>query len=457
MRYTPFDKNLNEILASDLATLSDVHEGWYVEYKSQLIKPRDLAKSISSFANQYGGWLFIGIESDPKNDTAASYPGIPADTVENTLESLKNANKDLLHPPVFMETRSIVGPVPEIGMPADHVIVVVKIPQGSETPYVHNDGRVYMRIGDSSVPKPVADRSTFDILSRRGERSRSYLEDRVLRSPLVSKGEGDVPFIHISISSDPYETLGHFYSGDFNEFAQVMSDRRLPFDNIFSTSDGFIARQTKHNDFDKRVLTWEFSRRCHSYVTVPIACLTSDSTAATWRMYKNGKNFIELFNQSGLEGRRILDVNHMLDITTGIILRHRILTHGSKINGPFYIKAFIEHVWRSVPFLDLSRFLDHISKWGMPFIQTDDMLVPDGISLESFVISAETYESLNDTHQYNIPGSLDISIEILQALGISGGILKGSADELIEIGQRRTRIQEFDRTRVSKADQWKFQ
>ena len=67
-RYRPFEKELFELSGDDLAGLRHVHEGWYVEYKSESIKPRDIAKSLASFANQLGGWLFVGVSEDRKRD-----------------------------------------------------------------------------------------------------------------------------------------------------------------------------------------------------------------------------------------------------------------------------------------------------------------------------------------------------------------------------------------------------
>ena len=44
MRFTPFDKEQQELSAENLESLREVEEGWYVEYKSQLPSTRDLAK-----------------------------------------------------------------------------------------------------------------------------------------------------------------------------------------------------------------------------------------------------------------------------------------------------------------------------------------------------------------------------------------------------------------------------
>ena len=321
MRHTPFENRLVDISPTDLAVLRDVHEGWYVEYKSQVIKPRALAKSLSSFANQYGGLLFIGIIGDSQTNVADCFPGVADSDVPSILENLRNAAKDLLHPHVFYTTRIFEGPIKPIGLKRGRSIVVADIPQGPDTPYVHNDGRIYVRIGDSSDPKSVTDRATFDILSQRGERARLRLENRIQRSPTISKGEDEQPFVHFSILSDPYEVMGHWYDGNLADFSRVMREQSLPLDNIFSKSDGYVARQTAHNNPRNRVLTWEFSRQCHSFVTLPIPVLSVRDSNTAWSTYSTGQDFISLFNHESLESTKILDLNQMLDASEGIVNR----------------------------------------------------------------------------------------------------------------------------------------
>ena len=75
--YYPFSKNLEALEAKDLDALKSVAEGWYVEYKSQPIKQAEFAKHIAAFANQYGGFLFIGVkEADDHSRCAGSFPGV---------------------------------------------------------------------------------------------------------------------------------------------------------------------------------------------------------------------------------------------------------------------------------------------------------------------------------------------------------------------------------------------
>ena len=48
-QYSPFDKPINDLQPTDLAKLKSVNEGWYVDYKRDLINAGAMAKAVSSF------------------------------------------------------------------------------------------------------------------------------------------------------------------------------------------------------------------------------------------------------------------------------------------------------------------------------------------------------------------------------------------------------------------------
>ena len=441
MLYRPFADHLDEVAPEDLARLKDVHEGWYVEYKQELIGNRELAKSLSSFANQYGGWLFLGVEEDTVNNVAAGFPGIPDTELQVALDSIRNAAKDLLQPSPFYNVRVFRGAINEIGLNDGFSIIVVHVPAGPNSPYVHNDGRIYTRVGDSSQPKYVTDRATFDLLSRRGEEARSRLEERVMWSPVTSKGEENQPFIHLSILSDPYEVLGHNYVGRISDFANSIRGANIPFDNIFSASDGYIARQVSTNSAYGRVFTWHFSRRCHSFISFPIPMLSSAIEASIWNEYDHGRAFISKISEAGLTSARILDLNIIMDLLLVVVKRHRIVAGQAGINGPFYLKANIENVWRTVPFIDHSTFQKHFSTFGLPLNQETEMTVPDGTALETFVISQESNEVPSDSDATVDSGAIRLFLNIVNALGIPMEVLGDSAEELQALGRRHQEIQ----------------
>ena len=439
MRYTPFDKAFDELSAEDLERLRNTSEGWYVEYKSQLPNTRDLAKSLSSFANQYGGWLFLGVEQTPGSLTAAAFPGIENDKLPEVLESLRNAAKDVVRPQVDYQYRALEGMVETIGLSSNRSVVVVRAPEGSNTPYIHNNGRIYIRIGDSSSPISATDKATFDLLYRRGEDRKSYLKSLIDRSPEVSSAERDTSYLHLSILSDPYQTLGHWYQGTYSEFCAIISSGSIPFDNIFTAPNGFIARQVGMNDRYKRLFTWEFSRNCNSFVTFPIPTLPlqrPNDVETIWEPYSIGEEFRSSLISEGLGGFRILNLNLMLAVVSGIFSQHCRIVGQAKVKGPFYIKARIENVWRTVPFVDLREYMTHVKKFDFPVVQASDLMIPEGTSLDTFIVSPELESVPAKSEMITHDGSVEMWVGIMQALGIPGELLTNNAQALLSVSTR---------------------
>ena len=389
-RQIPFNKRLRELSPDDLWDLTNVHEGWHVEYKRQAISQGDLSKSLSAFANQYGGWLFIGVDEDRETNKAGSFPGIRTSSVPAELERIRNAAKDTVRPSIFYEHVVFDGPVQSIGLADGNSIIVVNIPQGPDTPYFHNDGRIYRRIGDSSSPVHISNPAELDVLSERGRIARARLEDKVTKLPEVSKGEANTPFLHLHILSDPYGIMGHRYPGRFSDFAAVMAERILPFDNIFQAVDGFVARQVGNNqEAHRRLLTWEWSSSCDSFITVPINVIPDVDRLIWPAEYSTLDSFLAEMQKSHLGITQVLDLERLLIMLMTIVLRHRRLAGQANVQGPFYVKARFENVWRRVPFVDVPEFLTHVSQFGFPLIQQADIFAPPGTSLRDFVVWPE--------------------------------------------------------------------
>ena len=381
------------------------------------------------------------MDEAPASLTAETCPGIENARLPEVLESLRNAAKDIVRPQVAYQHRTLEGPVKSIGLPSNRSVVVIRIPEGSNTPYIHNDGRIYIRIGDSSSPIPATDKATFDLLYRRGEDRRSYLKALIERSPEVSREEEDNSYLHLSILSDPYQTLGHWYQGTYSDFCATMSGASIPFDNIYTAPNGFIARQVAMNDRYKRLLTWEFSRNCDSFVTIPIPTLPlldsdaiyANDVEAVWEPYSIGVQFRSSLVSKGLEESRILNLNLLLPLVGVIVSRHRRIVGQANVRGPFYIKARIENVWRAVPFIDLSEYMTHIDRFDFPVMQASDMMVPIGTSLDTFVVSPELENIPAESERITFDGPIEMWLEVMQAFGLPHELLAKNAKALLSV------------------------
>lgn len=432
-RFSPFSHPLTDLTSSDLENLRQVSEGWYVEYKSEVIPVKALAKSLSAFANQYGGWLIIGIAENSETQTAGTFPGITEEDAQKLLIDLRNASKDVLNPEVYYETHLIRGPSEDLGLLIDQVIVIVQIPAGADTPYIHSDGRIYRRVADSSNPRPESDRFILDKLWARGEKAKEKLMDFVTKLPTKSKAEENECYIHLSILSDPYETKGDSLNLTFDKFVEIMSENPMPFDNIYTRVDGLVARQAKSNSGNNRLFTWEINYNCHSYITFPLQRFSEQFNTSLY-LYINGKEFGEAINNSKSHSCRVLDLNILFDAFILILHRHRMLVSDSGVSGPFYIKANIENAWRTIPFLDLPDYIEHVKKHGVPVVQDENILVPAGTGLGTFILLPDRESGELKSANYYLDAVSDAAKllpVILEAFGIPRELIKKSVDNFL--------------------------
>lgn len=446
MRYTPFSNDISDVEPSELESLREVHEGWYVEYKSQLVRPQSLAKSLASFANQFGGWLFLGIGENKHSGTAGTFPGIPNEEVPQALESLRNAAKDIIRPVVEYRERTFPGPIKSIGLDSDRSLLAVYIPEGLNTPYVTIDGRIYIRIGDSSTPNHANDRATFDLLYKRGEDRRQLLKILTDRTPELSEVEREQSFLHLSILSDPYATLGHRYTASFSDFSGMMKKGFLPFDNVYATLDGFVARQVKGNDRNLRLFTWEFLRDGHSFVTVPMSRLTcspsewttgTDGQIGLLSRGETAREFCEVVHRYGLSDCPILDLTTFADLVLAIFRRHRTIVSQTNKGGPLHTNARIANVWRTIPYLDLPEYIEHVKMYDIPLVQWNEFELPPAWNMNPCIVIPEWDSVPNEPEPGSDQGPIGIWLSVMEALGIPGDFLAENAGKLWRTSRQR--------------------
>lgn len=424
--YSPFVKATADLEPPDLAALRIVSEGWYVEYKSELVNTRALAKGISAFANTYGGWLFIGVrERDKNNPVAGSFPGVPATDLESAVNRLRQAASEHLNPAPRFETKLLRGPCAEIGLAAETAIVVVEVPQSHMAPHVHKDGRIYRRVADGSEPKPETDRFILDQLWRRADSIREIVRTWVARDPEFSDAEANVPYVRLLMCTDPWRLRDSRLSAAFSQVRSIVTteENSLPFDTFYSTVDGFIARQAKGNDPNNYVLTWRIWRDLSSEVLLPLPLYAPVHTlelAAALDGYLHGQRFEEILGKAGCAQPRIADLNFLLGLLVGIASKYRRLLALVDGGGRFYFKARILNTWRSLPFVDVGEILDEYERHGLPIAIDRSVTFPIGDGPESFrlvdEIEVEAGEPGEDRN--GVVQALDIFAGIALALGV---------------------------------------
>jgi len=389
--WSPFKHGLDDLEGADLAVLREVAEGWYVEYKQSPVATKKVGKSLAAFANHYGGWLFYGVKQTADGtNRAGSFPGLGDRELMQIIERLRNAAKDCIAPAPYYEPKVVQGPCAELSLDSGKAIVVVRIPSGPNTPYVHVDGKIYRRIADSSDPKPITDRFTLDELWKRGVQARDRVRQVLSRTPVTSKGEENTSYLEVFFLLDPLAAREQRSQLEFGRFVEVMKDRQIEgvrnvCDNFFTMPGGMVARQVGMSDAYGLTYVWKHLDNGSSIVTVPIPSsnVRSQELSGWLSGYKHSEGFLRALSTSGNVESWILDINLVIAMLVAAFGRQRDLMTEGQVDDPLYVKVALHNMWRRVPFLDTRGYTEFVSEHGIPVIQFDDDFAPPGDTFES--------------------------------------------------------------------------
>lgn len=441
--YTPFpNKTLSQLSAADLEVLREVREGWYVEYKRERPKPMDIAKAIAGFANTYGGWLFIGVDEAGKTDNVAgTCPGISRADMDGALQSIRQSTAEHLNPTPHFDLNVVWGPNEAMGLPADHGVICIEIPQSPLAPHLHSRGVIYRRVADSSEPKPETDRHQLDLMWKRREKIHDEYRDWIERDPELSEGESERPYLRLLLEADLYRARGqswglsiHDIHGTLND---LMSGPSAPLQVIYPSAHGIVARQTssirRHEDFG---LTWIIGPGLRCEIWVPINRFSARDPDHLWAdlgQYQHIDRFITMLHAARASDSRILDLNQvfvLLDAISNTYLK--LLEKSGHTPARVHAKVLLGGAWRCIPFLDTPIMLDRIQKFGLPLCLTGAAKVPAGTDADSFfVIPLEIPAETQDLRRASC--AISLFELVCRAVGLQGMIADGVEDKAVAL------------------------
>lgn len=449
--YTPFNRGIAQLEASDLSVLRNVHEGWYVEYKRELVRPRALAKTVAAFANTYGGWLFLGIEErSSEANSARAFPGMDAESATQTTEWLRQSLAEYVTPVPYYQWTAVHGPCDEIDLAEGHSIIVVKVPQSATAPHVHKDGRIYIRVADSSEPRYVNDRFVLDQLEQRSNRLRSSIAEWIDSDPEFSKEETDHPYLRLMFSPDLWQKQLKVQGLRLTDLREALTgdptrEAILPLDAIYPTGDGFIARQVSNNDPSRYTLTFHVYGDYSCDVIVPLRYYSGAGTTLAEQLgshYRYVDRFLKILvaqrflNDDNISDLNVVDLNILFYLLLGVTRQYRAILGLSGAVPEFYFKARILHCWRRIAYMDVEPVLERFTTSGIPLLMNDVVMVPPGYSPDSFVLLKN--KEIGDARPEGpldpiILQAVPMFIEILAAFGIAGLMASGDGFDIQEI------------------------
>jgi Putative DNA-binding domain len=388
--YVPFRGSLDSVEASELAGLREVSQGWYVEYSPILPATPQLAKQLSSFANESGGWLFVGVNPQEKGRmTAASFPGIAANTIEEALAALREAALLQVTPEVSFESRVIEGPVAKINLPPDRSIIVIGVPEGAIPPYVHSSGVIYTRAAKLAGPTPALDPRYLDVLRSRARETQERLAQFLSLEPGARERGKHAPVrVSVYLLNDPL-LVSQSLNLSRVRFSEVMRSGAASgvfpglFDNLFTTSDGYIARYLKNNDPFGEGLTFRWWMNGNARLSIPVD--TSDANEFPPHSDPRRSDFVRIVRSLGVGETRIADFSGFLALLAAGTEKYLQLREVLGLNGPFWSKVRFCNAWQAAPFINLRQYIESIRLHGFPVVQDDHFYAPSGWSTDDLL------------------------------------------------------------------------
>lgn len=162
-----FTKSMNNITYEDVVGFCEqgISEGVNLDYKRDF--PQALEKSISAFANTFGGLIIIGVED---HDSKPKPPFVGINYEDKLEERVWNIILDNIYPPLLPEIR--VCPPSE-----EKTFVIIRVPESNETPHaLYNNTEVYIRTGNRNKPEEKASEEKREWLRHRRTKSENLRE-----------------------------------------------------------------------------------------------------------------------------------------------------------------------------------------------------------------------------------------------------------------------------------------
>ncbi|MCK4734290.1 MAG: ATP-binding protein, partial [Methanophagales archaeon] len=255
---------------SDLEILreNNISEGVYIEYKSDFPNNTKIAHSIASFANMYGGWYFIGVKTDDDN-VPNDFLGFKLSKHPNPKETIRNIALSHINPFPLFDSKLIK-------VDDERGILAVLIHESIEPPHITKDGRIYRRNGEGGDPVAENDRYAIDRLYDRSKRFKGIVENFCQNKIVIPNGQAQQGWLEIYLMTYPLGKLliDNFLRKEYIDSVKSLLDRQstipslneffgdgtgnIPFNNVATSSNSIIFRQTTPDNLVYLTPTFEF-------------------------------------------------------------------------------------------------------------------------------------------------------------------------------------------------------
>jgi len=130
--------------------------------------------------------------------------------------------------------------------------------------------------------------------------------------PQLSEGERNSPRAYLYLLADPWLSGNIASQIKFADFVEIMKGNNqssvlnAPLTNVFTTNDGFMARQTEGNNPCMELLSFRWWHNGNARITIPFNSYNQSNFEPKLREYKWAKAFWNELQNKGVLKQKLL-------------------------------------------------------------------------------------------------------------------------------------------------------
>jgi len=180
-------------------------ESIFFDYKGDAVGNNKITKEVCAFANTYGGYLLIGVKDDGTIEGCTTW----------TEERVHNVARDTISPTPIIDIKKF--------RTDKNYILVARVEEGEQPPYITNTGKIYERLSSGSYP--VKDSMKLEALNRKKESHEAQVYKKIeslipeVRYDAVSNLVGCIDVGGSLVTGSQLDFDKDFYSVDLKRIA----------------------------------------------------------------------------------------------------------------------------------------------------------------------------------------------------------------------------------------------
>lgn len=185
-------------------------ESVFFDYKEDAAGKDKITKEVCAFANTFGGYIFIGVKDD------GTFEGCTAWTEER----VHNVVHDSISPTPIIDIKKFKND--------KGYILVVRVEEGEQPPYITNTGKIYERLSSGSYP--VMDSAKLEALNRKKAMHEKRVYKKIesliptVRQDTISNLVGCIDVGVSMVTSSMLDLDKNFYKMDLKKIAGELAE-----------------------------------------------------------------------------------------------------------------------------------------------------------------------------------------------------------------------------------------